>query len=74
MAQETVDEQIARLEDELKDYNDALREQSRYKSSEEGSSNSRFITSFDNLTIRTNIKEIRVQLTVLYNSKKAGVA
>jgi len=72
LAQETVDEQITRLEEELSDYNDALKEQARLKSSEEGSSSSRFMASYDNPTLKINIKEIRVQLTTLYNSKKAG--
>ena len=69
MAEETREEQITRLEADKSAIEAEISAQRTVKEVEEGGAGARFRTVYDNQNLKTQLKEIKLQLRVLYSAR-----
>ena len=74
MAQQTIDEEIIELEAELTVHKASITNQANLGEVEEGGSQAKFRTRFDNTTLIKRIKELEARLSTLYAAKSGGLS
>jgi len=74
LAQQTIDEEIADLESELTIHKASIKNQANLGEVEEGGSQAKFRTRFDNTTLIKRIKELEARLVTLYAAQKGGLS